>query len=60
MEWIDAKEQLPNKGEYFLIETPYCKYPCCVGFFNGVNWRNADDKDKVMNVNYWKYIKLRK
>ena len=59
MNWINIKEKLPNNGEYVLLETPHCKYPCCVGFYSGVDWISADDKTKVMNVNYWCKIESR-
>lgn len=60
MEWINTKEQLPNKGEYVLVETKYCEYPAAVCIFNGLDFKCAIDGYKIGNVEYWKEIKLRK
>lgn len=58
MNWIDVSEKLPKKGEYVLIKTEYCKYPYCIGFYNGVNWICTDDKTNILNVNYWCYLQI--
>ena len=52
-------ENLPEKWEYILIETKYCKYPCIVGFYDGVNFRSAENKNKIMNCEFWQQLKLR-
>jgi len=53
MNWINIKDKLPEKGEYVLIKAEYCKYPYCVGLYNGINWISADDKTKILNVQNW-------
>jgi hypothetical protein len=54
--WIGINEALPSRNIYVLGHTPFCKYKCAVVFYNGVNWRSADDKAEVWNINFWQYL----
>jgi hypothetical protein len=54
--WYHKDTVMPDLHEYVIIETKYCKYKRCVGFYNGVNWISADDKNKIQNVEYWSKI----
>lgn len=58
--WYHTNSVMPRRNEYVLIETTNCKYPACVGFFNGVNWLSADDKSEILNVQYWAKINTNK
>ena len=51
--WENVKNKMPNRNEYVLVHTPFCKYKCAVAFWNGVDWRSADDKTAVWNINNW-------
>lgn len=51
--WENVKNKMPNQNEYVLVHTPFCKYKCAVAFWNGVDWRSADDKTEVLNVKNW-------
>lgn len=54
--WIESEKEKPKRNEYVLLHTPFCAYKCAVGFWNGVNWRSADDKSQIWNVNYWQHL----
>lgn len=51
--WENVKNKMPKRNEYVLVHTPFCKYKCAVAFWNGVDWRSADDKTEVWNINNW-------
>jgi hypothetical protein len=51
--WENVKNKMPKQNEYVLVHTPFCKYKCAVAFWNGVEWRSADDKTEVWNINNW-------
>jgi hypothetical protein len=51
--WENVKNKMPKRNEYVLVHTPFCKYKCAVAFWNGVDWRSADDKMEVWNINNW-------
>ncbi len=52
---FSAKDNMPKKGEYVLIQTPYCKYPATVGFWNGLKWLDSE-RTEIFNVDKWQYI----
>lgn len=54
--WIKTSQKMPKKNEYVLVHTPFCKYKCSVAFYNGVNWRSADNEDEIWNVNNWQKL----
>ena len=54
--WFHVSELLPQRNEYVLAYTPFCRYKCAVAFWNGVTWRSADNKSEVWNINYWQYL----
>lgn len=56
--WNDAAEVMPEKKEYVLVETRFCKYPFITGYFNGLNWINCDDKAIIKNVRYWARVEV--
>lgn len=58
--WISIKDKTPDTKEYVLIETPFCKYPAIVGFWDGYYWRDADGATIIKNVSFWKPIRLPK
>jgi hypothetical protein len=47
---------LPTENTYVLVRTPFCKYKFATAFWNGMEWRSADDKSEVWNVTEWCYI----
>jgi hypothetical protein len=56
VKWNNVEDIMPNKNEYVLVHTPFCKYKVATAFWNGVEWRSADNKDEVWNVQYWKEL----
>lgn len=56
--WKTVSDQMPSVKEYVFIETPFCKYPAAVGFWDGYEWRNADGGSIIKNVRFWQKIKL--
>ena len=58
MKWHSVSKLLPKKGEYVLVKTPYCRYPATVSFYNGVEWRSAEDKGVILNVEEWQRIQI--
>lgn len=54
--WNNIKNTMPELNKYVLVHTPFCKYKCAVAFWNGVEWRSADDKENVWNINYWQEL----
>jgi hypothetical protein len=54
--WISVEVQTPQVKEYVLVATQYCKYPCVIGWWNGVDWKYIDGTDEIGNVKYWAYI----
>ncbi len=56
MNWIECKDQMPERNVYVLAHTPFCKYKCAVAFWNGFDWRSADDKSEVWNINHWREL----
>lgn len=57
IEWHHVDNAMPEPNEYVLIETRSCRYPACVGFFNGVNWISLDEKTEISNIIHWATIK---
>jgi hypothetical protein len=55
--WHQIKDMMPEKNQYVLVETRFCKYPFITAYFNGLDWINADDKTKLINTRYWAEIK---
>lgn len=55
-EWIKVTDLMPEKNQYVLIQTPFCKHPATVGFYNGIEWKAADMKTTIENVFYWAKI----
>jgi len=57
IEWIDIKERTPNRGQYVLVQTKYCKYPATVAIWSG-SWFNSVDNIKIENTEnvYWAEI----
>lgn len=53
MIWISTFDKQPELNKYVLVHTPHCKYKCSVAFFNGIDWRSADERETVWNVNFW-------
>lgn len=53
MEWISVNDRLPERNEYVLVSTPYCKYICDVALFNGVAWYSCEKSDYMFNIVYW-------
>ena len=47
---------MPEKNKYVLVHTPFCHYKCAVAFWNGVNWRSANDRADVWNINHWQEL----
>jgi hypothetical protein len=56
--WHSVNDAMPKRNEYVLIETRFCRYPACVGYYNGVDWISADDKTKIMNTINWAEITM--
>jgi len=54
--WENVKNKMPKINEYVLVHTPFCKYKCAVAFWNGVDWRSADNKDELWNINNWQVL----
>ena len=55
IEWIDVDKAMPPRYQFVIVETLHCRYPHCTAFYDGVNWKCADD-DTVMNVKFWAYV----
>lgn len=53
MSWINVKDQLPEKGTYVLVHTPYCKYKVCTAQWNGIDWRSVDNVYEIGNISWW-------
>lgn len=53
IDWINANTELPENNQYVLAHTPFCKYKHAVAFFNGVEWRSADNQCEVWNIEFW-------
>jgi hypothetical protein len=53
MNWINTEDAMPEKNVYVLTHTPFCTYKCATGFWNGFDWRSADDRSEVWNIEYW-------
>lgn len=51
--WKNANKKMPERNVYVLVHTPFCKYKCAVAFWNGVEWRSADNQAEVWNINHW-------
>lgn len=47
---------MPEKNEYVIGHTPFCNYKCATVFWNGLEWRSADDRKEVCNIEYWKEL----
>lgn len=56
--WNHINHLFPKRFEYVLAHTPFCKYKCAVVFWNGVDWKSADDKDVVWNIEYWQHLPI--
>lgn len=54
--WVATKDFMPENNKYVLAYTPFCKYKCAVAFWNGIEWRSADEKDIVWNVAFWQEL----
>lgn len=54
--WINIDKAMPKKNEYVLVHTPFCKYKCAVAFWNGFDWRSADNTAEVWNIQYWQKL----
>lgn len=54
--WNNVDNLMPLRHKFVLVETPYCRYPFTVAFYNGVDWVAADDV-KTLNVQLWVDIK---
>lgn len=52
------EDQMPEKHQCVLVRTPYCRFPVCVGFFNGTNWIDTTDRTVIMNVKYWRPLNV--
>lgn len=51
--WININDAMPDRNVNVLVHTPFCSYKSSVAFWNGVDWRSADDKNEVWNISYW-------
>lgn len=56
--WVNINNDMPDRHKYVLIQTPYCKYKCSVGFWNGVEWKSADDNATIANVEFWQELPI--
>lgn len=56
IEWMDSERIMPIRHSYVLVETPHCKYPFSVAFYDGISWLDADSKTRIMNVQFWAYV----
>lgn len=56
--WQNVNFSMPQSHKYVLIHTPYCKYKCSVGFWNGVEWKSADNGDIISNVELWQELPI--
>lgn len=54
--WVASEHNKPEKNKYVLGYTPFCKYKCAVVFWNGVEWRSADEKNDVWNIDFWQEL----
>ena len=56
--WKNINHIMPDRHKYVLVQTPYCKYKCSVGFWNGVEWKSADDNATIANVDFWQELPI--
>ena len=56
--FISVKESFPERNNYVLVKTPFCKYPAAVAYWNGVDWIDTADKCKIMNVEWWRPLNV--
>lgn len=54
--WMSSERNKPEKNKYVLGYTPFCKYKCAVVFWSGLEWRSAENKDIVWNVDFWQEL----
>lgn len=54
--WVASEHNKPAKNKYVLGHTPFCKYKCAVVFWNGIDWKSADDKSIVWNIDFWQEL----
>lgn len=52
MAFYKASEKLPERNEYVLIRTRFCKYPCVVGRFNGVKWLDTEGHEMTHAIEW--------
>jgi hypothetical protein len=57
LKWTSVKDAMPEKNRYVLVETPFCTYKFATAFWNGVEWRSADNRDEIWNVENWTEVK---
>jgi uncharacterized protein (DUF1919 family) len=53
MNWNKTEDKMPEHNKYVLVHTPFCDYKHSVAFWNGVDWRSADNTTEVWNVSFW-------
>jgi hypothetical protein len=56
--WLKVTDGIPKQYMAVIVRTPYCKYPACIGFHNGLEWIDADLKTTIENVEHYAYINL--
>jgi len=55
-EWISVEKEMPPKNEYVLMNTPFCKYPADVGYYNGYDWFSCEKNIITHNIEFWAKI----
>lgn len=59
MNWIKLEIEKPERNRAIIVKTPYCKYPFCTAFWNGVDLISIDEYGTVIwNVEYWANVEL--
>lgn len=53
--WEIVSKKMPPRNKFVLISTPYCKYPFCSGYYNGIAWHDSDKK-VIENVKFWAFV----